>query len=37
MVEVFKWKRRKVDFTTVAKKKSYSVLLLFGGAKVEKL
>ena len=37
MVEVFKWKRRVVDFTAVAKKKSYRVLLSFGGDQVEKL
>ena len=37
MVKVLKWKRRIVDFTAVAKKRSYRVLLLFGGDRVEKL
>ena len=37
VVKVFKWKRRVVDFTAVAKKRSFRVLLLFGGDQVEKL
>ena len=37
VVKVLKWKRRVVDFTAVAKKRSYRVLLLFGGDRVEKL
>ena len=37
MVKVLKWKRRVVDFTGVAKKRSYRVLLLFGGDRVKKL
>ena len=37
MVKVFKRKRRVVDFTAVAKRRSYRVLLLFGGDRVEKL
>ena len=38
VVKVLKWKRRVVDFTAVAKKRSFRVLLLFGGdRRVEKL
>ena len=37
MVKVLKWKRRVVDFTAVAKKRSFRVLLLFGGERGEKL
>ena len=37
VVKVLKCKRRVVDFTAVAKKRSYRVLLLFGGDLVEKL
>ena len=37
MVIVLKCKRRVVGFTAVAKKKSFRVLLLFGGDRVEKL
>ena len=37
VVKVLKWKRRVVDFTAVAKKRSFRVLLLFGGDRVEKL
>ena len=37
VVKVFKWKRRVVGFTAVAKKRSFRVLLLFGGDGVEKL
>jgi len=37
VVKVFKWKRRVVGFTAVAKKRSFRVLLLFGGDQVEKL
>ena len=37
MVKVFNWKRRVVGFTAVAKKRSFRVLLLFGGDRVEKL
>ena len=32
-----KFKRRVVGFTAVAKKRSFRVLLLFGGDRVEKL
>ena len=31
MVKVLKWKRRVAEFTAVAKKRSFRVLLLFGG------
>ena len=34
---VLKCKRRVVGFTAVAKKRSFRVLLLFGGDRVEKL
>ena len=37
VVKVLKWKRRVVDFTAVAKKKSFKVMLLFGEDGVEKL
>jgi len=37
VVKVFNWKRRVVGFTAVAKKRSFRVLLLFGGDRVEKL
>ena len=37
MVKVLKWKERVVGFTAVAKKRSFRVLLLFGGDRVEKL
>ena len=37
VVKVLKWKRRVVDFTAVPKKRSYRVLLLFGGDRVVKL
>jgi len=37
VVKVLKWKRRVLDFTVVAKKRSYRVLLLFGADRVEKL
>ena len=37
MVKALKWKRRVVGFTAVAKKRSFRVLLLFGGDRVEKL
>ena len=37
VVKVLKWKRRVVDFTAVAKKRRFRVLLLFGGDRVEKL
>ena len=37
MVKVLKWKRRVVDFTAVAKKRSFRVLLLFGRERGEKL
>ena len=37
MVKVLKWKRRVVDFTAEAKERSFRVLLLFGGDRVEKL
>ena len=34
---MLKCKRRVVGFTSVAKKRSFRVLLLFGGERVEKL
>ena len=34
---MLKWKRRVVGFTEMAKKRSSTVLLLFGGDRVEKL
>ena len=37
VVKVLKCKRRVVGFTAVAKKRSFRVLLLFGGDRVEKL
>ena len=37
MVIVLKCKRRVVGFTVVAKRRSFRVLLLFGGDRVEKL
>jgi len=37
VVKVLKRKRRVAGFTAVAKKRSFRVLLLFGGERVEKL
>ena len=37
MGKALKWKRRVVGFTAVAKKRSFRVLLLLGGDRVEKL
>ena len=37
VVKALEWKRRVVGFTAVARKRSFRVLLLFGGDRVEKL
>ena len=37
MVKVFNWKRRIVGFMAVAEERSFRVMLLFGGDRVEKL
>ena len=37
LLKALKWKRMVVGFTAVAKKRSFRVLLLFGGDRVEKL
>ena len=37
VLKVLKWKRRVVDFTAVAKKRGFKVMLLFGEDREEKL